>query len=72
MTAIASPAVEPAMIDVKGVARMIGCSSRHVARLAEDGRLPPPVKIGRLVRWPRQTILDWISAGCPPMREATK
>jgi excisionase family DNA binding protein len=65
VNATVTPAVEPAMIDAKGVARMLGCSSRHVARLAENGRLPSPVKIGRLVRWPRQTLLDWISAGCP-------
>lgn len=53
MKAIASSAVESAMIDAKGVVRMLGDSSLPVARLAEDGRLPPPVKIRCLTRWRR-------------------
>jgi predicted DNA-binding transcriptional regulator AlpA len=56
---------EQPLIDVKDVARMIGSSSRHVARLAKDNRLPRPIKVGRLTRWRRVEIIAWIERGCP-------
>jgi excisionase family DNA binding protein len=56
---------EPVMLTVDGVAALLACSPRTVYRLADDGRMPPPVRLGALVRWPRQTIDAWIAAGCP-------
>lgn len=57
-----------AMLDVKAVAAMLGCSERHVYRLAAAGRMPRPVKLGALVRWSKAAIEDWISRGCPRER----
>lgn len=70
MTAVADPkpAAEPAMLDVKGVARLLGCSPRHVTRLAEAGRMPEPVRLGALVRWDRAGLAKWMAAGCPAVR----
>ncbi len=62
--------VAPALLDVRAVAALLGCSTRHVYRLATAGELPPPVRVGRLVRWPRQSVLEWIAAGCKPVRHA--
>jgi excisionase family DNA binding protein len=66
-----SPAVADttALLVVKAVARLLGCSARHVYRLSDSGRMPAPVKIGALVRWSRQAIANWISAGCPCCRK---
>ncbi len=58
------------LLDVRAVAALLGCSARHVYRLADAGHMPPPVRLGALVRWPRQTIEDWIAAGCKPCRTA--
>jgi excisionase family DNA binding protein len=58
----------PALLDVRAVARLLDCSARHVYRLADSGRMPSSVHIGALVRWPRQTVLDWIAGGCKPCR----
>jgi len=64
-----------ALLDVKSVADLLGCSPRHVYRMADAGRMPRPVKLGALVRWRRCTgdpatgIEDWIAAGCPSCRE---
>lgn len=55
----------PAMLDVQDMATMLGCSTRHVYRLSGSGALPQPVRLRNLVRWPKQQIDDWISAGCP-------
>ena len=77
MSAVLSPlAVAPAaLLDVQTVADLLGCSARHVSRLADRGAMPRPVKLGALVRWRRSTgdastgIDDWLAAACPSCRE---
>ncbi len=53
------------MLSTQDIAKMLQCSDRHVTNLRKDGRIPPPVKLGELVRWPRRVIDEWIEAGCP-------
>jgi excisionase family DNA binding protein len=53
------------MLDVEGFAGMLGVSSRHVRRLVDAGKCPPPVRLGRSCRWPRPTVEAWIADGCP-------
>ena len=54
------------LLDVRAVAALLGgCSTRHVYRLADAGRMPRPVKIGTLTRWRRDELADWIASGCP-------
>jgi excisionase family DNA binding protein len=55
----------PALIDVQQVAELLGCSARHVSRLADRGGMPRPVRLGALVRWNRSAVESWIAAGCP-------
>ncbi len=60
-----------ALIDVKGVASLLACSTRHVYRLADAGRMPPPVKLGSLVRWRLEGpggIREWLDSGCKTVR----
>ena len=57
--------VVPLLIGVREVAAMLGCSERHVYRLADGGRMPLPMKLGALVRWNRLLIKAWIASGCP-------
>ena len=54
-----------AMLTVHDVARMLNCSVRTVYRLNDAGKMPKPVRLGALVRWPRQAIEHWINDGCP-------
>ena len=54
------------LLDVKTVAELLGgCSTRHVYRLADAGRMPKPVKLGSLIRFRRAELQAWIDAGCP-------
>lgn len=53
------------LLDVNAVAALIGASSRTVRRLADWGRMPRPVSLGRMVRWQRSVIEEWIRDGCP-------
>ncbi len=56
---------EAVMLTADGLAKLLDCSPRSVRRLADKGSIPPPVKIGGMVRWPRGTIEQWLADGCP-------
>jgi excisionase family DNA binding protein len=53
------------LLDVRAVARLLGCSSRHVRRLADSGRMPRPLHLGALRRWRLDDLQQWIGARCP-------
>ena len=53
------------MLDTGDVAALLKCSDRHVTNMSKGGRIPTPVRLGTLVRWPRHIIEEWIAAGCP-------
>lgn len=41
-------------------------SAKTIRRMDADGKLPRPVMVGaRSLRWVRQTIVEWLAAGCP-------
>ncbi len=62
----------PELLSVKDLARLLGCSVRHVFRMSDAGQMPPPVKLGALVRWNRKVVEAWIAEGCPQVRRATR
>jgi excisionase family DNA binding protein len=66
------PADAPAqaLLDVRAVAALLDCSTRHVYRLSDAGGMPPPVRLGALVRWRRQDLDAWLAGGCRPCRTA--
>jgi excisionase family DNA binding protein len=57
-----------ALLDVRAVAQLLDCSPRHVYRLSDAGRMPPPVRLGALVRWRRDALDAWIASGCKQVR----
>ena len=61
----APPNEKSGLIDANEVAKLLSVSPRMVWRLRDSGKMPMPVKIGSLVRWPREKIEAWIEAGCP-------
>jgi predicted DNA-binding transcriptional regulator AlpA len=55
------PAEIPLMLDVRGVAQLLGVSVRHLWRMCDAGQFPRPVAVGsKLKRWPRAVVLAWI------------
>ncbi len=56
------------LIDAEMIGRKIGCSARHCYRMADQGLMPWGLKVGALRRWDAQEIDDWISRGCPRVR----
>ncbi len=50
------------MVTAAELAAALNCSTRSITRACNDGRLPRPLKIGRLVRWPADTVRHLIDA----------
>ena len=68
-TADGTPSAPPAaLLPVGAFAELLGVSPRHVRRLVDAGKCPPPVRLGRVCRWPRHLVEQWIADGCPNCR----
>ena len=66
-----TPRESSAMLTVQDVAEILNCSGRTVYRLADSGRMPRPIKLGALVRWPREQVEAWIANGCAHCRSTS-
>ncbi len=65
----AETATTAQFIDAKRFAAIMGCSWRHILRLADEGKAPWGVKLGSLRRWNLQAeISPWIAGGCKPVK----
>lgn len=65
-----TPTTEPALIDLRQLARLLSVSTRTARRLATSGQVPGMVRIGtKLLRFQLEVVRSWIAAGCPA-REA--
>jgi predicted DNA-binding transcriptional regulator AlpA len=65
-----APAITAVFISIDDVANMLDCSTRHVRRLADWGRIPKPVKLGAILRWVKADLERWVTDGCPSSRKA--
>ena len=61
----ADTGTRPAMLTVHEVSQMLNCSARTIHRMTDSGRMPRPIKLGALARWPRGVLEQWIASGCP-------
>ena len=55
----------PLLIGAEALAKLLACSVAHVWRMHASGRVPCPVKLGKLTRWRRVEVEAWVRAGCP-------
>jgi excisionase family DNA binding protein len=58
----AEPARAAATLSVEDVAELLGCDKRTVWRRRNEGSLPPPIKLGRLVRWNKAEFEKWLAS----------
>ena len=61
----------PELLSTAEAARLCGMGERTLWRHSRSGLAPKPVKIGGLVRYRRQELLEWIENGCQKA-DATK
>ena len=52
----------PPVLTTQQLANALQLKPRTIRRMAAQGALPPPVRLGRVLRWDRQTILELL--GC--------
>lgn len=56
----------PLTLSCADLARELKASTKTIQRMNDAGALPQPVTVGaRSLRWVRQTIVEWLAAGCP-------
>lgn len=53
------------LLSAKELAKLLRVSTRTIWRRKSAGEIPPPIKLGGLIRWQYGQIKSWISAGCP-------
>jgi excisionase family DNA binding protein len=58
-------AILSASFDTSEIAHQLRTSHRTVRRLDALRAIPGRFTIGRLVRYHRELVLEWIAAGCP-------
>jgi len=54
--------------DCPRIAQALDTSTRTIWRMKDAGKLPSHVGVGRLVKWRRTDIEEWVEAGCPDCR----
>ena len=57
------------LVSAASVSWCFDADERTIRRWSRDGRMPPPVKIGKSVRWDADVIREWIKQGCPTWEE---
>jgi excisionase family DNA binding protein len=55
-----SPSLPRPLLDVQGVASWLVLSPKTVYAMVERGEGPPPIKVGRLLRWDRDSVQEWL------------
>ena len=53
------------LVGSKEVAKMLGVSERTLWKMHTTGEMPPPIRIGRAVRFSVDALKKWVEAGCP-------
>jgi predicted DNA-binding transcriptional regulator AlpA len=56
------------LIDSKQAAKLLKVSERTLWSMHHTGAMPPPIRIGRAVRWGLETLKKWVEEGCPVSR----
>ena len=56
----------PLLVDAVESGRLCGVSRSMWLSLADQGRTPRSIRLGRRRLWSRQTLISWVAAGCPP------
>ena len=46
-------------------ARLLKVSQRTIYEMHVTGRMPPPIRVGRAVRWSAEALTKWVEVGCP-------
>ncbi|MHB8971281.1 MAG: helix-turn-helix transcriptional regulator [Pirellulaceae bacterium] len=54
------------LIDNREAAKLLKISARTLWAMWHRGEMPPPIRIGKAIRWSYEELSRWVAAGCPP------
>lgn len=57
------------LITNREAAKMLNVSTRKLWAMQKSGELPPPIRIGRAVRWRLDALNEWVAEGCPRFQD---
>jgi predicted DNA-binding transcriptional regulator AlpA len=57
------------MLNVKQVGKRYNLCRSSIHKFVNEGRFPPPIRIGSLKRWAIPTLDAWYKDGCPTMEK---
>ena len=69
MSTSSPPISAPATYTVPDLAGLLRISERHAWRLVGRDAVPGVIRFGRVVRFARAAVDDWIARGCTSRRE---
>lgn len=61
------------LIGYREAGNLLNVSAKTVERMHTSGQMPPPIRIGRAVRWSLEVLKKWVETGCqidPTWRKA--
>ena len=61
--------VTPLLVTARTAAAMCGISLRTWRTWDAAGRIPQPIRIGRVTRWRVDELRAWVAGGCPRRKE---
>lgn len=64
--------VTPRLGDVNAVALKLTLSAKTIRRMADAGKVPGAIRLGRLLRFDLDLIDRWIDQGCPPLHRFSR
>jgi predicted DNA-binding transcriptional regulator AlpA len=53
------------LIDSREAMRLLKVAKRTLWQMHTTGKMPPPIRIGRAIRWRLEVLKQWVEAGCP-------
>lgn len=62
--------MDPPVLNVQGVAELLGVSAGLILRLAREGKLPGK-KVGSTWRFLRSSVLEWLKSSTSATRAGT-
>jgi len=53
------------LLTIQEMAAIVNCSVGTVYTMKAYGRVPPPIRLGRLLRWDPREVQKWLDNRCP-------
>lgn len=57
------------LLGKEAVISMLGICERSLEKLVKEGRFPPPLRLGKTVRWLKSVVLAWLEAQTKAQRD---